>query len=85
MTSKSYVWCDSKYFKNRITTPPVCKTIHYYYTDWSTTKRSVMLPGTLLKNGSCRIGFGWKIYYYAENVEVLGTGSCENADIKFWF
>ncbi|CAG9807650.1 unnamed protein product [Chironomus riparius] len=90
LTFKNYTWCDTKTYKIRENTPSVCTTTHYYEPSWSFARKEIKLPGTLLKDGKCRIGFGWKVHTYSENVKVLGLGSCKIADastgdLKFWF
>lgn len=55
--------------------PPICRA----------KKGDLFTPGTLLKDGRCRIGFGYSVIKYTENVELLGFYSCSVKKVKNWF
>ena len=66
MTSPNYIWCEFEKNKN-YNELPICRAEH----------NMSVIPGTLEKNGICRIGFDFKVYRYTTgNFKVLRIGGC---------
>ncbi|CAG9807651.1 unnamed protein product [Chironomus riparius] len=65
LTTLNYKWCSHD--KNRsYDNLPVCR-VEY---------KNSKIPGTLQKDGKCRIGYAWKIVLLENNIEVLGVNGC---------
>ncbi|XP_070498010.1 nuclease SbcCD subunit C-like [Chironomus tepperi] len=66
LTSPNYIWCDFDDKKN-YSELPICRAEH----------NSSVIPGTLEKNGVCRIGYNFKVYRYSKkSIKVLRIGGC---------
>ena len=58
-------WCDSVLNKGDHEFLPICRVI----------RNDTIIPGTLLENDSCMVGFGWTTHTYSK-FEVLSLKSC---------
>ena len=47
---------------------PICRARH----------QDSLVPGTLLKNDTCRIGFGWNTHIYSGNFDILSFDPCKS-------
>ncbi|CAG9809615.1 unnamed protein product [Chironomus riparius] len=72
LVSKNFKWLSSN--KNRIVDvmPPICRA----------KKDNLFVPGTVLEDGRCRIGFGFGIIMFDNNFEILTFPSCKKFDLK---
>lgn len=66
LTSPNYIWCEFDKTKT-YDDLPICRAVH----------NSSVIPGTLEKNGVCRVGHNYKIHRYSNgDFKVLRIGGC---------
>lgn len=68
LTAKNYTWCNSSPNATYNKELPICRVSSY----------GLITPGTLLKDMTCRVGFGYTIDKANQNFEILSLNGCKN-------
>lgn len=73
LTATNYSWCETNSFDIHDLEYPICKASY----------KNSTVPGTLLEDGTCRIGFEWGVKFISDDFYILTPGQCSFQQIQY--